>query len=118
MWGETPTCLNTLYKIGNKMAETLTKVRETIDTVTLEPGKYKVVLYNDDKTPIEFVIALLMKVFKHSEESAAEITMKVHHEGSGVAGVYSYEIAEQKGMEGTSLARQNGYPLVIKVEAE
>lgn len=112
-----PIWLNT-HTIGINMAETLTKVRETIDTVTLEPGKYKVVLYNDNSTPIEFVIALLMKIFKHSEETAMDVTMKVHNEGSGVAGVYSFEIAEQKGMEGTSLARQNGYPLVIKVEAE
>jgi ATP-dependent Clp protease adaptor protein ClpS len=44
--------------------------------------------------------------------------MKVHNEGSAVAGIYSYEVAEQKGIEGTNLARQNGYPLVIKVEAE
>lgn len=100
------------------MADAITKEKESIDTVILEPGKYKVVLYNDNTTPIEFVIALLMKIFKHSEESAYDITMKVHNDGTGVAGVYSYEIAEQKGMEGTSLARQQGFPLVIKVEAE
>ena len=100
------------------MAETITKVRESIDTVTLEPGKFKVVLLNDDKTPIEFVIALLMKVFRHSEASAINVTMQVHNEGSGIAGIYSYEIAEQKGMEGTDLARKNGYPLILKVEAE
>ena len=100
------------------MAETITKVKETIDTVTLEPGKFKVVLYNDNHTPVEFVIALLMKVFRHSEASAFDITMKVHNDGSGVAGVYRYEIAEQKGMEATNMARQQSYPLVIKVEAE
>ena len=100
------------------MAETLTKVKSTVDTVTLEPGKYKVVLYNDNSTPMEFVIAMLMKVFRHSEEASVQLTMKVHNEGSAVAGVYSYEVAEQKGIEGTNLARQNGYPLVIKVEAE
>lgn len=100
------------------MAETLTKVKESIDTVSLEPGKFKVVLYNDNQTPVEFVIALLMKVFKHNEETAFSVTMKVHNDGSGVAGVYRYEIAEQKGMEATNMARQQGYPLVIKVEAE
>lgn len=100
------------------MADTITKERESVDTVILEPGKYKVVIYNDNSTPIEFVIAMLMKVFKHSEESAYNITMKVHNEGSGVAGVYTFEIAEQKGMEGTALARQHGYPLMIKVEVE
>lgn len=100
------------------MAETLTKVKESIDTVILEPTKYKVVLYNDNHTPVEFVIALLMKIFRHSQPSAVEITLKVHNEGSGVAGIYSYEIAEQKGMEGTHMAREQGFPLVIKVEAE
>ena len=100
------------------MSETLTKVKESIDTVILEPKKYKVVLYNDNHTPVEFVIALLMKVFRHTEESAFSITMKIHNEGSGVAGIYSYEIAEQKGMEGTNMAREHGYPLAIKVESE
>ena len=100
------------------MAETLTKVKESIDTVILEPSKYKVILYNDNHTPVEFVIALLMKIFRHSETSAVDITLKVHNEGSGVAGIYSYEVAEQKGIEGTNMAREQGYPLVIKVEAE
>ena len=100
------------------MAETITKVKESIDTVTLEPGKFKVVLLNDDKTPIEFVIAMLIKVFKHSESSAIDVTMQVHNDGSGIAGIYTYEVAEQKGMEGTQLARQHGYPLILKVEAE
>lgn len=100
------------------MADTITKVKESIDTVILEPSKYKVVLYNDDKTPMEFVIAMLMKVFRHSEEAAVNLTMKVHNEGHAVAGIYSYEVAEQKGIEGTNLARQHGYPLIIKVESE
>lgn len=100
------------------MAETITKVKESIDTVILEPGKFKVVLLNDDKTPIEFVIAMLIKVFRHSESSAISVTMQVHNDGSGIAGIYTYEVAEQKGMEGTQLARQHGYPLILKVEAE
>jgi len=99
-------------------SDTITKNKETIDNVVLEPGKYKVVFYNDNATPIDFVIALLMKVFRHGEESATELTMKIHNEGNAVAGVYIYEIAEQKGVESTNLARQNGFPLVIKVEAE
>jgi len=100
------------------MADTITKVKESIDTMILEPSKYKVVLYNDDKTPMEFVIAMLIKVFRHSEEAAVNLTMKVHNEGHAVAGIYSYEVAEQKGIEGTNLARQHGYPLIIKVESE
>ena len=100
------------------MSETITKTRESVDTVVIEPGRFKVVLLNDDSTPIEFVIALLVKVFRHTEAAAIDLTMRVHNDGSAVAGVYTYEVAEQKGMESTNLARQNGYPLVTKVEAE
>lgn len=102
------------------MAETKIKdnvdIDEDFDIVT--PGKYKVILQNDDHTPMDFVIALLMHVFKHSEARAKEITMQVHEDGSGVGGVYTYEVAEQKGVESTMLARQNGWPLAIRVEEE
>jgi ATP-dependent Clp protease adaptor protein ClpS len=59
-----------------------------------------------------------MHVFKHTEERAQEITLEVHNKGAGVAGIFPYEIAEQKGVESTLLARQNGWPLVIRVEEE
>jgi ATP-dependent Clp protease adaptor protein ClpS len=59
-----------------------------------------------------------MRIFRHNEDAAVKLTMKVHNEGSAIAGVYTYEVAEQKGMEATNLSRQNGYALVIKVEAE
>jgi ATP-dependent Clp protease adaptor protein ClpS len=102
------------------MAETKTKdiVETENDFDILSPGLYKVVLQNDDHTPMDFVIALLMHVFKHNEASAKTVTMQVHNEGAGIAGIYPHEIAEQKGVEGTMLARQNGYPLVIRVEEE
>ena len=102
------------------MAATKTKDEVEIenDFDILSPGLYKVIIQNDDHTPMDFVIALLMHIFKHSESSAKDITMQVHNEGSGVAGVYPYEIAEQKGVESTMLARQNGWPLVIRVEEE
>lgn len=83
-----------------------------------EPKRYKVVFFNDNVTPMEFVIALLMKVFKHSQEISYDITMKVHNEGSAVAGVYPHEIADQKASEGTTLAQANRYPLKIKIEQE
>jgi len=100
------------------MADAIADIKETTETVTLEPGKFKVIIFNDDATPMDFVIALLMKIFRHSESAATELTMKVHNQGSAVAGVYVYEIAEQKGMEATNISRQNGFPLVIKVEPE
>lgn len=100
------------------MAETITDTKDIVASNIIEPGKYKVVFYNDDSTPMEFVIAILMKIFRHSQEHSVELTMKIHNDGSAVAGVYSFEIAEQKGMEATNVARQSGYPLVVKVEAE
>lgn len=83
-----------------------------------EPSKYKVIVCNDDVTPIEFVVSMMMMVFRHSEKSALELTLKIHNHGSAVAGIYSYEVAEQKGIDATNLARANGYPLIIKVEPE
>ena len=80
-----------------------------------EPKKYKVVVLNDDYTPMEFVIAMLMTVFKHGESQAIALTQKIHVEGSAVAGVYSHEIAEQKALDATELARTYGHPLILKV---
>lgn len=94
------------------------KIDEKVKTVITEPKRYKVIFLNDDKTPIEFVIELLMGVFRHTEETAKDITLKVHNEGSAVVGIYSFEIAEQKGVEATHLARQAGFPLQIKIDPE
>jgi ATP-dependent Clp protease adaptor protein ClpS len=87
--------------------------------VNLQPPKmWKVIFMNDDSTPMELVIELLMVVFKHDEAKAKDITLEIHNTGSGVAGVYAYEIAEQKGLEATLIARNNGSPLKIHVEQE
>jgi ATP-dependent Clp protease adaptor protein ClpS len=94
--------------------ETLEKVKG----LTEEPGYYKVIFINDDLTPMEFVVDVLQKIFKHDRQSAEAITMNIHTEGSAIVGIYSYEIAEQKGVETTVLARNNGFPLVVKIEKE
>jgi ATP-dependent Clp protease adaptor protein ClpS len=94
------------------------KIQEKI-VVALQPPKlWKVVLLNDDKTPMDLVIEILTSVFKHDEKRAAEITMEIHNTGSGIAGVYTFEIAEQRGIEATNIARANGSPLKIQVEQE
>lgn len=93
------------------------KKTKTVDRIRL-PKKYKVIILNDDQTPMEFVIAVLMSVFFHNESAAREITLKVHNEGSAVAGIYSYEIAEQKSIDCITLAKANGFPLQTKVESE
>jgi ATP-dependent Clp protease adaptor protein ClpS len=100
------------------MAETKVKDEIDLDEELIMPSRYKVVLVNDNTTPVDFVIALLMHVFKHTDSRAREITLEVHNNGVGVAGIFPYEIAEQKGVESTLLARQNGWPLVIRVEEE
>ena len=94
------------------------KIDEEIKKELDEPPKYKVVLLNDDSTPIEFVIQILRELFKHSIAGAEQLTMTIHNEGSGIAGVYTYEIAEQKAIESVNLSRANGFPLQIKVEED
>ncbi len=97
---------------------TATKVEEKV-IVSLQPPKlWKVIFLNDDQTPMELVIELLTGIFKHSESTAKDITLEIHETGSGIAGVYPYEIAEQKGIEATGIARSNGSPLRIQVEEE
>ena len=94
------------------------KIDEKI-TVSLQPPKlWKVVLLNDDKTPMEFVIEVLTGIFKHAQDRAKDITLEIHNTGSAVAGIYTHEIAEQKGLDSTQAARQNGFPLVITIEPD
>jgi ATP-dependent Clp protease adaptor protein ClpS len=83
-----------------------------------EPKRWKVVLINDDTTPMDFVVEILTGIFKHTQETAKDITLEIHNTGSGIAGVYSFEIAEVKAVEATQLARANGFPLQIKMEEE
>jgi len=94
------------------------KIDEKI-TISLQPPKlWKVVLLNDDKTPMEFVIEVLTGIFKHAQDRAKDITLEIHNTGSAVAGIYTHEIAEQKGIDSTQAARQNGFPLVITIEPD
>lgn len=83
-----------------------------------QPLRYKVVLLNDNQTPVEWVIKVLTDIFKHTNETAEKITLTIHTEGSGIAGIYTYEIAEQKTIEATTESRNHGFPLQIKLEEE
>ena len=94
------------------------QIDEKIKQKITEPLKYKVIFVNDDQTPMDFVVDLLIQIFKHSQESAKDLTMKIHEEGSAVVGVYTFEIAEQKGVEATNLSRSHGFPLQIKLGKE
>lgn len=93
-------------------------VDEKVRVRVPEPKRWKVILINDDVTPVDFVVTLLMDVFKHDPNSAGTITMQIHETGSGIAGVFNFEIAEIKAVESTSLARAAGYPLQIKMEED
>lgn len=94
---------------------TETKTRVQSKQRLQEPKKWKVLFLNDDYTPMDFVTKVLVDIFKHTTDSATNIMLTVHKEGSAVAGEYSFEIAEVKSVETTSLARSNGYPLQIKL---
>lgn len=100
------------------MPGTDVQLDEKVRVKVSEPKLWKVIFLNDDHTPMEFVTAILIDIFKHSIDSAKRIMLQVHETGSGVAGVYSFETAETKAVEATNSARTAGYPLQIKMEEE
>ena len=85
---------------------------------TQEPSKYNVIYINDDVTTFEFVVESLIVIFNYEKLRAEETALKINDDGSGVVATLPYEMAEQKGVEVTLLARNNGYPLVVKLEPE
>lgn len=99
-------------------ADTDVILDEKVKVTNKEPKKFKVIFLNDDTTPMEFVISVLIEIFKHSEETATNITMQIHTEGSGVVGVFTHEIAEQKAVETTTLSRNHGFQLQVRLEEE
>lgn len=81
-----------------------------------EPSMYKVVLLNDDFTPMDFVVHILQKFFTKTTEEATQIMLQVHNQGAGVAGVYSHEIAETKVYLVNDYARKSNHPLKCVME--
>jgi ATP-dependent Clp protease adaptor protein ClpS len=82
------------------------------------PPRFKVILYNDDYTPMEFVVHVLEKVFGKSPSAATQIMLQIHRGGMGVAGVYVLEVAETKSATVQRMAEERGYPLRSGVEKE
>lgn len=82
------------------------------------PRRFKVLLHNDDFTPMEFVIMVLMELFHRSSAEATRIMLHVHRNGVGVAGVFSREIAEAKAARTIQAARDAGFPLMASTEPE
>ncbi len=89
-----------------------------IDEETTEPPEYKVLLHNDDYTTKAFVVEILMVVFNKSQEEAIHLMWYVHKNNTGVCGIYPLEVAETKVVQGTTLARENGFPLKLTLEKE
>jgi ATP-dependent Clp protease adaptor protein ClpS len=83
---------------------------------TKTPRQYKVVLHNDNYTTMEFVVVVLMRFFRKSETEATHVMLTVHHRGSGVAGVYSKDVAETKIHEVCGFAEDFGMPLKLTAE--
>ena len=85
---------------------------------TKKPSMYRVLLLNDDYTPMEFVVTVLQRVFRLPHEQAVQVMLKVHTEGAGICGVFTAEVAETRVREVLSLARENEHPLQCTMEPE
>jgi ATP-dependent Clp protease adaptor protein ClpS len=85
---------------------------------TKKPSLYKVLLLNDDYTPMEFVVQILQKIFGKSQEDAIEIMLHVHRNGVGVCGLFTFEVAETKVTQVIELARRHQHPLQCTMEKE
>ena len=100
------------------MAQSDTRTRIKPSEAVKEPPMFRVVYLNDNATSMEFVVESLVEYFEYAPETAEQITIDIHEEGSACVAVLPYEIAEQKGVEVTVSARSQNYPLQIKLEPE
>ena len=98
------------------MAKEQSATKERQHTDLREPRRYKVTIYNDDFTTMEFVVKILTQVFFKSEAEAEALMLKVHHSDKAVVGVYSYDVATSKVRKDTTMAREEGFPLRLTVE--
>ena len=98
------------------MTQSNIHVEEKTIQILKEPGKWAVIFMNDDQTPMDFVIKMLIEHFQYNKEQSFTMMNKIHEEGKGVVAIYPYEIAEQKATEVKVDAQQNRYPLEIKIE--
>lgn len=106
----------TFYKtihIYTYMAQERTSVRERQNTRYKEPQRYKVIMFNDDFTPMDFVVEVLEEIFFKTDAEAEQLMLKVHHEEKAVIGIYSYDIAKSKTEKAMEKARKEKYPLKL-----
>lgn len=95
---------------------TRSSVREKSSLKIKIPKQYVVIMHNDDFTPMDFVVDILMSIFQKSYDDAVRIMMDIHKGTRGVVGTYSYDIARSKAEKAMSLAREEGYPFRVTVE--
>jgi ATP-dependent Clp protease adaptor protein ClpS len=88
----------------------------SLDLILEHPKQYNVFLLNDDYTSMDFVVEILMKLFRKNFQNAYSIMIEVHQRGRGLCGVYPYEVAETKVHQVSVLARENGFPLKAVME--
>ena len=81
-----------------------------------EPKQYYVIMHNDDKTPFDFVVDILVGLFNHDKDTAAELAHKIHTDEKAIVGMYNLEIAEQKVEETVKASRVANYPLSVSIE--
>ncbi len=115
-----------LYYTSKQFCEVIMSEKISVhgDTAILEkrkvkrPRRFKVILHNDDYTPMDFVVNLVMGVFQKTHDEAYQIMLTVHVKGKAVCGIYPKEIAESKVDKAMSLAKQEGHPLLCTMEIE
>lgn len=100
------------------MANEQTAVHDCTNTHLREPRRYKVIIYNDDFTTMDFVVKVLVSVFFKTESEAEALMLDVHRLGSAVVGVYSYDIAVSKVHRAEAMARQSSFPLRLEYKPE
>ncbi|MER2492570.1 ATP-dependent Clp protease adapter ClpS [Catenovulum sediminis] len=92
------------------------ELKEAVRQALKPPPLYKVILNNDDYTPMDFVVEVLTKFFKMDTEKATQIMLTIHYEGKGVCGTFTFEIAETKVAQVNQYARENQHPLMCTME--
>jgi ATP-dependent Clp protease adaptor protein ClpS len=93
-------------------------IKEKIETKIKKPSKYKVIIHNDDYTSMDFVVQVLVGVFKKQVVEATKIMFDVHKKGSGIAGIYSYDVGVTKIAQAMEMCEESGFPLKLTLEEE
>ena len=93
-------------------------IKEKVEIEIKEPSKYNVIIHNDDYTSMEFVVQVLVGVFKKQVVEATKIMFDVHKKGRGIAGIYSYDVGVTKIIQAMEMCEESGFPLKLTLEEE